>query len=361
MPTVVADPDDVTPAWLTSALQGSGAATGTVTSCSATRIGAGKVGDNVRFELTWDPVGSGPSSVVGKFPSPDPMSRAAGVSLGNYDREVRFYRHLVATLDVAAPRCHAVVDDPATGDFTLLLDDLAPATVGDQIEGCTVEEATAAVEALVGLHAPRHDDPRLADLADWLGPRLVGGGDIIAGIWSGLLPDWLARYGDRLAPDTIEAAHALDAVIGPWCALPDAPVTVTHNDYRLDNLLFGFDATTSRTTAFVVDWQTVGVGPGVADVAYVVGSGLLPDARRTVERQLVDVYVHGMHTRGVALDADETWHLYRRTCPAGLVMSVFASMVVAPGDRSDAMFLAMADRHARQLLDLDALATVSPS
>jgi hypothetical protein len=33
-------------------------------------------------------------------------------------------------------------------------------------------------------------------------------------------------------------------------------------------------------------------------------------------------------------------------------MAVFASMVVGPGERSDEMFLAMANRHAAQMADL---------
>ena len=138
MTDAVFDPDEVSAAWLTAVLRAAATTdvTGEVTSVSAERIGAGKVGDNVRFTLTWSPPNSGPATVVGKFPSPDPMSRAAGVSLGNYEREVRFYTELAHTVGVRAPACHYAMLDGETGDFVLVLADLAPATVGDQVAGC---------------------------------------------------------------------------------------------------------------------------------------------------------------------------------------------------------------------------------
>ena len=53
-------------------------------------------------------------------------------------------------------------------------------------------------------------------------------------------------------------------------------------------------------------------------------------------------------------DRDDCWLDYRRGTWAGLSMAVLASMSVKRTDRGDAMFLTMADRHARHALDLDA-------
>jgi len=357
----VFDPDAVDATWLTDVLGAAGEATGEVVTVDADRIGAGKVGDNVRFTLTWSPPHSGPSTVVGKFPSPDPMSRAAGVSLGNYEREVRFYSELVDTVAVRAPACHYAALDPDTGDFVLVLADLAPAAVGDQVTGCTTDEAAAAVGELVALHAPRWGDPTLATCGEWLGPRLVGGGEALAEAWRMMLPAFLDRFGDRLDPAAVTVAERFTDVVGEWVLPLDGPLTLTHNDYRLDNLLFDTDPTDGSTTCAVVDWQTVGLGPGVADVSYVVGAGLLPHARRATERDLLAGYVDGLAVVGVDLDADEAWWQYRRTAPAGLVMAVFASMVVGPGARSDEMFLAMAHRHATQMADLGVPGLLDPT
>jgi len=351
----VFQPDQVTTEWLTAALRAAGASTGEVASMTAEHIGAGKVGDNVRFTMQWSPPGSGPTTIVGKFPSADPMSRAAGVTLGNYEREVRFYRDLLATVAVRAPRCHLVDMDDDTGDFVLLLADLAPAQVGDQVTGCTVDEAAAAVDELVALHAPRWDDPTLLNYGEWLGPRLVGGGQALADAYAMMLPGFLDRYGDMLSPGAAATAEQFTDVMGRWVEPTGDPVTLTHNDYRLDNLLFGTNPTDQSVYAAVVDWQTIGLGPGVADVSYFVGAGLLPDARRANERDLLARYVDVLSATGVDVSFDTAWHTYRRTCAAGMVMAVFASTVVGPGERSDAMFCAMAERHAIQVADLDVI------
>src|SRR5271155_5646048 len=87
----IVGPDGVTPAWITRVLRGAGidARVGAV---HARKIGSGQVGESVRFTLTYASAPpDAPTTVVGKFPSPDPDSRATGVNLGNYVREVRFY------------------------------------------------------------------------------------------------------------------------------------------------------------------------------------------------------------------------------------------------------------------------------
>lgn len=348
----VFDPDQITAEWLGAVLADAGATTGELVGVHGTRIGAGKVGDNVRFSLEWSPPASGPSTVVGKFPSPDPMSRAAGAALGNYEREVRFYEVLADTVAVRAPHCYFAHLNEATGDFVLILEDLAPAEVGDQIAGCSVEQAAAAITELVALHAPRWGDERLAEHEAWLGPRLIGGGQALADAWHMMLPGFLQRYEGRFNDQAVAMANRFSETVDRWVTLSPGTPTVTHNDYRLDNILFGLDED-ATTYAAVVDWQTVGVGPGIADVSYFVGAGLLPDVRRDVERDLVERYVMLLGATGVSTDAEEMWDAYRLTSPAGLVMAVFASTVVAPGERSDEMFLAMAERHALQMADLD--------
>ena len=137
---LVTDPAEVTAAWLTEALaEASGGAA--VTGFERERIGTGLVGQCVRFTLDLGPPGAGPASVIGKFPSPEPKSRERGRTGGEYLREVRFYQRLAGRAGLRLPRCHLAVLDEATNDFTLLLGDLAPAVPGDQMAGCTVEQA----------------------------------------------------------------------------------------------------------------------------------------------------------------------------------------------------------------------------
>jgi len=132
---------------------------------------------------------------------------------------------------------------------------------------------------------------------------------------------------------------------GPW--------TVAHGDFRLDNLLFGTRA--GAPPVVVVDWQTVTHGPGISDLSYFLGAGLLTEARRRHEADLVRTYHDVLRAAGVTdLGWDECWAQYRRYTFAGLIMAIAASMLVEQTDRGDDMFVTMAQRHGRHAIDLEA-------
>ena len=66
-------------------------------------------------------------------------------------------------------------------------------------------------------------------------------------------------------------------------------------------------------------------------------------------------YWEALRARGVADYGWETcWRDYRRMAFSGIVIAVVASMIVVQTERGDDMFMAMASRHAQQVLDLDA-------
>ncbi len=124
-----------------------------------------------------------------------------------------------------------------------------------------------------------------------------------------------------------------------------------HGDYRLDNLLFGEPASPQPFT--VVDWQTVGWGPVMSDVAYFLGGGLAVEDRRAHEEELVRAYYDALVAAGVeGFSWEQCWTGYRRQAFGGILMAVAAPMLVARTDRGDDMFMAMVARHAQQAIDL---------
>jgi hypothetical protein len=98
---------------------------------------------NIRLELESD--GSVPGSLIAKLPSPDPTSRATGIALRNYEREVCFYLEVAPTVDIRVARCYHAEWESTTGDFVLLMEDLAPARQGNQLTGCDADQARIAV------------------------------------------------------------------------------------------------------------------------------------------------------------------------------------------------------------------------
>ena len=345
-------PDLLTPAWLTAALA-EPLDGGRVTAVDATPVGTGQMCDSLRLTLTCEGApASLPASIVAKLPAADPTSRATALSLRSYEKEVRFYQQLAPGLPIRTPAVFHAAIDPATASFVLLLEDMAPARAGDQLAGCTPEVVASAVDELVKLHAPRWGDPTLAEL-EWLHGDIDAGraflGMLLPNLWEG----FKTRYADTLDPHVVPLGEELFAHLGSYLTLTGAPLTITHGDYRLDNLLLDPD---DGHVLGVVDWQTVAVGPALVDVAYVMGAGLLPDDRRPAEEGLVRRYHDGLVAAGIeGFDWDTCWREHRRNTFAGLVMAIAASMLVEQTARGDQMFLAMATRHAQHALDLDAV------
>ena len=225
--------DLLTPEWLADALQLP------VVGAELKSVGTGQIGDCERVTLTYAEPCDGPATVVAKIPSQDPTSRNAGVALGTYRKESRFYLDLRNAVTIAAPQCHYVDFDDETCEFVLLLEDAAPAEQGDQLAGCTVDQAELAVLELPKMHAPFWGDASARH--------------------SGVAGRWLQREpgDDRPVPrhavpgfqGTLRRAHRrrhrrrwrsdMLTKMGQMYDFGDRPETLTHGDYRLDNMLFG--------------------------------------------------------------------------------------------------------------------------
>ena len=328
-----------------------------VTVGAPTRIGSGQVGMNLRFAAS-SPDPSVPTSLVVKLASPDEKSRATGMALRNYEREVKFYTYVQPTVDIRVPTCHFADWDESSGLFALVMEDMAPAVQGDQIAGCSLAEAEVAVDELAKLHGPRWGDDTLFEL-DWVERRSsAADGERLAGMVSMLLPGFADTLGERVQAETDgKGMTFLEEMAKGVVAYVDAKgdaFCITHGDYRLDNILF--DSSGSSLSAAVVDWQTPGHGNGIADLAYFIGAGLLPPERRLHEWALVDRYIAGIERYGVSVDHQWVRNHYRREAISGAIMAVVASQIVGRTERGDEMFVAMASRHALQGIENGALA-----
>ena len=350
----ISRPDDVTPEWLTAVLTAAGATEhGRVVALEATAVGTGQVGDSIRFTLTWDEADAGPASVVGKFPTTDETSRATATAVRTYEIETRFYQQLRDRVDIAAPVPYLAKIDMESHEFVILMNDLAPAEQGDQLAGCTPDQAALAMEEAAKLHAPVWGDASLVHM-EWLNrssPETIGGyRQLIDMVW----PGFQERYDGRLDPEVLDAGSALIERLEAYMAYRPEPHTAVHGDFRLDNMLF--DPSPGGVPLTTVDWQTVSLGSGVADVSYFLGTGPLPELRAEVEQDLVKEYHATLRAGGVRdLSFDACWDQYRRFAFAGFLMAVISSMIVGQTDRGDEMFMAMANRSGRMALDLDTL------
>jgi thiamine kinase-like enzyme len=322
-----------------------------VTGFDAVPVGTGQMADTVRFALSYDTAAGGPETVVGKFASADEQSRATGQALRAYEIEVRFYREVAPRVAARVPATYLAEVDPATGWFTLLMEDIAGARQGDQIEACGPEVAAAVLEEMAGLHAPCWEAPELASL-EWLNRSAVQTEQLLSMLVTSVMPGFVERYGDTLIPEHRQVCEVFAANVPAFVQGRSGPSTAVHGDFRLDNLLFQPD----DPRPVVVDWQTLVWGSCAADVAYFIGGCLRVDDRRAHEEELLVRYHDALCRRGVAgFTLDDLREAYRRETFAGVLMAIVASMVVQRTERGDLMFLTSTTRHAQHVLDTGAL------
>lgn len=342
--------EELTPVWLTQTLRAGGLLGDSRVIRSEMEIlgeGEGFVGQIVRVRLAFDgPAPDAPRSLIAKMPIRVAQNRNLGEALGAYDREIRFYRELAARVPVAKPRCFYAAMDPnplegreqqaldffeglprwlvrilvplglwaaskSRRRYLLLLEDLAPSRrLGDQVAGCTREEAASALRHIAAVHVAWWQHPDLASLG-WVAPanalsryvevlyrkgrkRFDGFGvDLSSTFWE--FAEWLGEGGTPV----------MQQVGKP-------PATLLHGDYRLDNMFFEGEGVDSRITVF--DWQTASKGPAALDVAYFLSGNLAQDIAAECIDPLLREYHQRLMEGGVRGYDFEAFHRDYRTC-----------------------------------------------
>jgi aminoglycoside phosphotransferase (APT) family kinase protein len=147
----------------------------------------------------------------------------------------------------------------------------------------------------------------------------------------------LGRDVDRLWDDLWASQRTLAA----------GPRTLLHGDTHLGNTYLLPDG-----RGGFLDFQLAVRGHWANDVAYLLVTGLAPEARREHERELLGVYLDELRRRGVASppSTDEAWHAYRLAVIWGLVIGW---LITPPVNYGPAITDANVARTAAAVRDLD--------
>lgn len=319
-----------------------------LTAVEATPIGTGQMAGSFRLALRFDGDQTRlPTSMVAKVPVGTAERRA--ISANSYRLEVDFYTNVAPLLSAKIPRCWAAERNESGDEFVLLLEDMAPRRVGDQLAGCDPQRAIVAVQNLAGVHGPVWGGAALAGLLDPFGPEVVEGTRAVFPVMTDM---FFQRFGDRLSGGATEVFERFAPLAAEFLAQQRDVSGLVHGDYRLDNLLFAPDL----SDVVIVDWQTVGMGLPGRDLAFFIATSFEPDTRREVEDGLISSYHDALLATGVE---DYDLDLCRADYAYGMMQVpltvVFGSAIAETTDRGDAMFLAMAERVAEAMVDLGTL------
>ena len=230
-------------------------------------------GEIVRLELEG---GAHPSVILKHIKLPEPGGHPRGWNTGlshqrkihSYQVEARWYQDYAhrCDSDCPVPACLAV--NAVEDETILVLTDLDAAGFNVRKERVEIEDIHACLEWLAGFHATYLDSP--------------AGGLWECGTYWHLdtRPDELAALEDLALR---ESAPLIDQQLRQ-CRYQ----TLVHGDAKLAN--FCFTAATPEPAVAAVDFQYVGRGCGMKDVAYFIGSCLREQECEALESTLLGHY-----------------------------------------------------------------------
>jgi hypothetical protein len=311
-------------------------------------VGVGLVGQLFRLELDGP---GGKSAIVAKLAAPTDESRFVATVLNMYGRETGFYTELSARTTIGHPACAYAEHDPETQDAVLLIEDVSTrGRMLDQVAGCSVDDARAAIRTLAELHACFWDDdsldglPFLKRLCDDPYPGAVsfayeGAWPRVQEFFPDLIDDRVKTFGDRYGAQ----------IPALFEKLSEPPLVLSHGDWRLDNLFVSPD-----THVIAVDWQLIDRSVGPRDLSY-FATASFEDDDPGAYLVAFDTYLSDLAERGVHPDRAWAYEMYRYGTMLGFVYPVIAAGALTIEDpRHIEVTRKMLQRSLRALHALDA-------
>ncbi len=347
---------DLTVDWLRTQLRVNGV-DAPLASFETKSVGAGLMGATYRLTLRYaGDQGAAPNSLIFKVTSDGAISRKLGRrgygmegKPGFYASEVRFYAELADRLPIRTPQRWFSWLSPDEDEFALLLEDIHPASPGDELRGCTVEEAQLAMASIAGLHAPMWNSARFAE----------------PGLLRRPTPEWAAvfqrnvdragarwhEHGGVIGMDNNDIVEAFIPKCGAWFEGVGANMSLTHNDFRLDNMMF-----TPEPECVTLDWQSFLVAHSGRDIGLFLGCSVPTDVRRAHQERLLRVYHGRMLDLGVdGYSFEECYDDFRLGVFLGIQNIVIGMSAVSLTDRGLQMFKTKFDRCCATIRDCGSL------
>ncbi len=349
---VPALPQGFTPAFVTSILQDDGClpAGGSVVDVGYEMVGdgTGMSSELARLRLTYEgDRGTAPDTVICKFLPNNETNRASAMAFHLPEREVRYCAELDPLTDAVTPRTFCTRFDGEA--FLIVMEDLADYEVGSQVAGATLRQTELAIDELAKLHSAFWNKVGSIDwvpgIAHSYHAEALAGGCAIG--WPNMeerfdLPETISRYREPF----LKAIPALQE------ERMQAPITLVHGDFRMENVMYG--STPRQHDIIVFDWQGPLKARGMFDVSLFLGQSTRTEVRREHERDILNRYLEGLLAGGVSgIDADFIWEDYQRCMLYNWIYTaVVAGTLDTSNELAQAWMTKMIERHAAASEDL---------
>lgn len=192
-----------------------------------------------------------PVSLVAKFEPATEIGRAVAFRMAN-----------ASVLGGLIPASYGAEVDHAAGQGVILLEDIHPATQGDDLLGCSRHQALDIAAVVANVHASTrkyapHDARAAWGTPVWETDR-----------WQDRLRVAAARYPDQFTTDVVAALSPLNRAAGEAIgALATSAMTWVHRDSHPDNVLWRDDG-----SPVLIDWSGAEIGPPAIDLAVLLTS-----------------------------------------------------------------------------------------
>lgn len=174
--------------------------------------------------------------------------------------EINFYKTFGQKIGVRVPACYAGAADPDAERAVLVLEAIADPLQGDVLRPLGLELGSAVAREVAALHAFGLGHDRLEGI-DWLSRfRELGVDEAWIADRRAL---FLHRFGDRLSDVSRRLLDRAELAIKKGNEmLADAPTTLLHQDFHLDNIIFE-----NGQDPVLLDWTSCLAGPAALNVA----------------------------------------------------------------------------------------------
>ena len=340
-------PEELSPQWLTDKLGYD------VTSfhIEALGEGGGLLGLVTRLHLH---ANEGPNTLIAKFPTKTEGNRAVATIYDMYAREYRFYTQVAPNVPMRSPACYHAELNEQNSDFVLLLEDLQGFELGDQVKGCSVDQAHQVIQSIASLHRNTWQPDHITDIKPHDMPYQRDGmaGGFVVG-WPVVKTDFTDVLEAAITPQQIALLDTMpDQVNGLLDIIHAGPLVIGHGDVRLDNIFFSKDGNA------LVDYQAVSKAAPEHDLAYFVTQSLSDEVR--CAEDWVAVYHQHLTSEGLEYPLDTSRERYRY---CALYLTCYAVIIAGTLDQANErgrnLAEALLGNSLRSLVELDALKLLS--